>query len=393
MNERFFNTPARTGLRFPGRIVAERGALPDFLNAEPREGLLILADRAVAAHPALRLAGGADAIIVREPYDTDIDALDDMFAGRKPTAVLAVGGGSAIDAAKALVMRRRHGASPSRDLPRGSNAPRLVAAPTTAGSGSETSRFHVLTRHDDGTKLSWRSWDAVPDLTLLDPALLEGAPPALLAQGAFDACLHLWETHVARGEASAFTDALARDFIPRILAQLPELSRGKAPAAAGLLDLMQASAMAGIAISNVRTGAIHTLGEALSAQIDLPHPLTLRVFAASVIESYASATTDRLAILWAVANARAPLRGPWCARVFLAAWDEVFARLGLDRRIAEALDTTPPSLDRLCEVASRDTVLSKENPVPLPPEALRVIAARGIASFRAPAFRSAVNAR
>jgi alcohol dehydrogenase class IV len=379
VSESFYNTPARQGFRFPGQIYAEPGIAAAYLAAQDRRTLFVVADRWVEQNGTVRLPGGPDAAIWREPHDTDIPALLQAATGRTIETILSL----------------RHGSYTTRDRPRGFARPRLVAIPTSCGSGSETSRHLVLTDQATGLKTGYRSWDAVPDLTLLDPRFLADAPPAFLASGAFDACIHLWETHAARGERSAFTDAIARDFLPRILAQLHGLARGQRPGTAGLLDLMQASAMAGVAISNVRTGLIHTLGEGLSAQMELPHPLTLRVFLQAAVESYASQIADRLAPLWASANAHAALRAPWCTRVFLAAWEEVFTRLGLDAAIAAAFAAALPSLDRLCADAARDTVLAKENPVPLDTEGLRLIAQRGLSRFQslAGAPRAAVNAR
>lgn len=378
--DRFYNTPARQGFHWPGRIVAGGGVLADWLKDAPR--VAIIADRAFEDHPMVLRAGGAAALVSREPHRADIAAMLPRVLAHEPEAILALGGGATIDAAKALTAHLRYRTTAIRDRARDGAAPLLIAAPTTAGSGSETSRFFILA-DEAGVKIATRSWAIVPDLTLLDPALLSGIDPAGLLMGAFDAAIHLWETHIARGEASAFTDAIAQAHLPRILAALPALSAGRTPDAATLQALMEASAMAGIAISNVRTGLIHTLGESLAAHAALPHPLTLRVFLRPGIESYAAAIRERTAPLWRMADAVAPGGAPWSPERFIAAWEAAFAATGLDARLRAALANTAVSLDALCATAARDTTLAKENPLPLNAEALRLIAAAGLAAWPA----------
>lgn len=393
--DRLYNTPDRHGFCWPGRIVAGEGALSGWLNdARPRR-LAIIADAAFADHPAISRLDAPLAIVAREPRRTDAEAILRRMAPSRPETILALGGGAALDVAKAVTGHLRHGGFALRDLPRDGGAPILVAAPTTAGSGSETSRFFILSDPDNGAKIATRSWSLVPDLTLLDPALLADAPPSLLLLGAFDAAIHLWETFIARGEGSAFTAALTLAHLPRILAHLPTLAAGQIPDAKGLLALMEASAMAGVAISNVRTGLIHTLGEALSAQIALPHPATLRVFLAPVTGLYDHAVTEQSAPLWRMADAIAPAAEPWSLARFTKVWLDAFAALGLDDAIAAAFEGNPPSLDTLMQATARDTTIAKENPTPLDPALLRLVAAAGLAVFRRPEaiLPAAVNAR
>ncbi|MCC6919542.1 MAG: iron-containing alcohol dehydrogenase [Alphaproteobacteria bacterium] len=380
--DRFYNTPARQGFHWPGRILSGPGVLEAWLKDAPA-GLAIVADRAFAAHPLVVAAGGAACVVDGEPTRAGLDPILSDLAARRPSAILALGGGATIDSAKALAAHLRFGSFDIRDRPRDATPPLLIAAPTTAGSGSETSRFFILA-DASAVKISTRSWSLVPDLTLLDPLLLESLGPAGLLLGAFDAAIHLWETHVARGEASAFTDGIAQAHLPHILAALPGLAAGLKPDAATRQALMEASAMAGVAISNVRTGLIHTLGESLAAQCHLPHPLTLRVFLPAAMASYSAAIAEKTQGLWRMADALAPRPEPWSPETFTAAWTEAFTTSGLDQRIATAFAATPVSLDHLCTTAARDTTLAKENPLPLDANALRLVAAAGLGAWPAP---------
>ena len=378
--ERFYNTPARQGFHWPGRILSGPGVLEAWLKDAP--DLAIIADRAFADHELVHAAGGAVGVVDGEPTRAGLDSILAKLATRRPAAILVLGGGATIDSTKALAAHLRYGSFDIRDRPRDRAPPLLIAAPTTAGSGSETSRFFILA-DAAGVKISTRSWSVVPDLTLLDPTLLETLGPSGLLLGAFDAAIHLWETHIARGEASAFTDAIAQAHLPRILASLPDIAAGRTLDEAARQALMEASAMAGVAISNVRTGLIHTLGESLAAQCHLPHPLTLRVFLPAAMASYAPAIAAKTQGLWRMADAIAPRAAPWSPETFVAAWTEAFAALGLDRRIADAFAATPVSLDHLCTTAARDTTLAKENPLPLDATALRLVAAAALGAWPA----------
>lgn len=393
--ERLYNTPLRQGFHWPGRIVAGEGVLAGWLKGERPRGLVIIADAAFADHPLILATDAPLALVCREPRMDDAEAILRRLAPENPETVLALGGGATLDVAKAVVAQLRHGSLAVRDLPRDGGAPVLIAAPTTAGSGSETSRFFILADPLSRTKIATRSWSVVPDLTLLDPAMLENAPPSLLLLGAFDAAIHLWETFIARGERGSLTAALALAHLPRILKILPDLAAGRRPAAADRLTLMEASAMAGIAISNVRTGLMHTLGEALSAQLDIAHPATLRVFLAPVMALYEHAIAEEAAPLWRMADALAPVEVPWSSDRFVKAWLDAFAALGMDQTIADAFAARPPSLDALMAAAARDTTIGKENPTPLDPALLRLVAAAGLAVFQQPqaAPATAVNAR
>jgi len=399
MYEGLYNTPARHGFHWPGRIVAGDGVLSSWLNGERPRGLVIIADAAFADHPLVLAANAPLALVCREPRLADAEAILRRLAPATPETILAIGGGATLDTAKAVAAHLRHGSFAIRDVPRDGSAPALIAASTTAGSGSETSRFFILSDPASGAKIATRSWSITPDLTLLDPSLLAATSPRLLLFGAFDAAIHLWETFIARGEKSSLTAALTLAHLPRILACLPDLAAGRRPSAPHLLALMEASAMAGVAISNVRTGLIHTLGESLSAQIDLPHPATLRVFLAPVMALYGDAIAEHAAPLWRMADAIAPAGTPWSSERFVQDWLDAFAALGVDGTIAAAFDAAPPSLDALLTAAARDTTITKENPTPLDPSLLRRVAAAGLAVFQRPEMESqaalpaAVNAR
>lgn len=386
MFERFYNNASRKGFHSPGRLIAGNGALGDAIKAASPPYVLVV-DAALLEHEfplprdTLRIA------VTREPLRDDALQAATKAAEATPQTIIAVGGGSTIDTAKAVVMLMRHGSLDARDVPRSGQAPALIAASSLPGAGSETSRFFILSDPATGHKISQRSFDVVPDITVLDPHLLEGVSATRLLSGAFDAFMHLWETFVCRNERSPATDMLALHHMPLLMRSAETLSRNVRPDESVLMELLYASAYGGIAISNVRTGLIHTLGESLSAQIALPHPLTLLAFFSAGISSYRDAIGDRLSLLLPHLNAQMPERAPWSLDALIAHWQEVLTRTGLYERVRQAL-SRGIDIDKLLTAAARDSVLTKENPVPVTPQSLTTIVRGALASFAAPVSRA-----
>ena len=151
-----------------------------------------------------------------EPSPDVIDSQVEVFAGKNIDVVIAIGGGSALDAGKAIagllrvgrsVMDYLEGVGP--ELPYEGPAVPLIAAPTTAGTGSEATKNAVLSRHGkDGFKKSFRDDRLVAEYAVLDPQLLASCPPALIAANGMDALTQLMESYVSL-KANPFTDALA----------------------------------------------------------------------------------------------------------------------------------------------------------------------------------------
>ena len=196
----------------------------------------------------------------------------------QPDTLVALGGGSAMDCAKAMVYF--------------SGVPvMLVAIPTTSGSGSEVTDFAVLTHGQ--VKHPLVDEKLRPDVAILDSDLLQKMPKSLIADTGFDVLCHALEAFVATG-ASAFTDAMSKDAFTVAYANLPA-SYGGNTAVRGRIH--QAATMAGLAFTQAGLGLCHAMSHALGGAFHLPHGRLNAILLPAVISCNAHACGAKYAAL------------------------------------------------------------------------------------------------
>lgn len=195
-----------------------------------------------------------------------------------PDTIVALGGGSAMDCAKAMAYF-------------GSKTARLVAVPTTSGSGSEVTDFAILTY--GGVKHPLVDERLRPDTAILDSDLLKTLPPVLIADSGFDVLTHALEAYTSTG-AGPITDALAADAFCTAYQLLPASFRGDA---AVRLQIHTASAMAGLAFTQAGLGLCHALAHSLGGMFHVPHGRLNAILLPSVISLNARAAGRKYAAL------------------------------------------------------------------------------------------------
>ena len=179
----------------------------------------------------------------------------------QPDAVVAFGGGSAIDAAKAIVFF----AARERDM----RDCKFIAIPTTSGTGSEVSRFAVITDQEKGVKYPLVEDSLLPDIAILDAELTTSVPPTVTADTGIDVFTHAVEAFVST-EASDFSDAAAEKAIKLVKRHLlpayqnPEDRKARQ-------GMHNASCLAGIAFSNSGLGLNHGMAHAIGAKLHIAH--------------------------------------------------------------------------------------------------------------------------
>ena len=213
-----------------------------------------------------------------EPSPQLVDEAVRQFHGKGITVVAGIGGGSVLDAAKAIagllpsgdsVMDYLEGVGPEK--PYHGPATPFIAVPTTAGTGSEATKNAVLSvRGPEGFKKSFRHDLLVPEYALLDPDLLATCPKPQIAANAMDALTQLLESYVS-GKANPFTDALAESGLKAVRDGLFTWYEGGDQAASGQSLMAYASLLSGICLAQTGLGSVHGLASPLGAFFPIPH--------------------------------------------------------------------------------------------------------------------------
>lgn len=191
-------------------------------------------------------------------------------------AVLGVGGGSALDAAKAIaamVPQEGRLIDYLEVIGKGKKLIRrplpVVAVPTTAGTGSEVTKNAVIKSEEHHVKVSLRSNQMYPSVALIDPELTLSMPPELTAVTGFDAFTHLLESFVS-GQSNSFVDQFCREGL-RLIASSLENAFLNGRDLKAREDMSLASLMGGMALANAKLGAIHGFAGPLGGMLDAPH--------------------------------------------------------------------------------------------------------------------------
>ena len=260
------------------RIVFGEGSIaeaPPAIEPFGRRVFIVTGRTPARAEPLLALLKEFDCTTHCIPGEP---TLDDIAAGVRAAdscdAVVAIGGGSAIDAGKAIAALATNPGEPLDYLEvigRGQSlteAPLpFIAIPTTAGTGAEVTRNAVITCPVNRVKVSLRHPRMLPTVAIVDPELTHDLPPAVTAATGMDTLTQLIEPFTCR-RANPLTDALCREAIPRAAAALPRAYAGDRSARA---EMAFASLSGGLALANAGLGAVHGFAAPLGGMFPAPH--------------------------------------------------------------------------------------------------------------------------
>lgn len=199
--------------------------------------------------------------------------------------IIALGGGSPMDVAKAVGVVAKYGGSIT-EYEGGGKVPGdivpLIAIPTTAGTGSEVTAFSVITDHSRNYKLTVFSYKLIPSYAILDANLITTAPVSVAAACGIDAMVHALEAYISK-DASPFSDAMAEKALELIGKNIRSYvaDRTNVEAAEGMLV---GSLFAGIAFSWARLGDVHAMSHPVSAFFNVPHGVANAILLPTIVE-------------------------------------------------------------------------------------------------------------
>lgn len=216
--------------------------------------------------------------IAGEPSPQLIDEAVSNHRTQQIDVVVGIGGGSALDAAKAIagllkpgnsVMDHLEGVGP--ELPYQGPTTPFIAVPTTAGTGSEATKNAVLSVHGaNGFKKSFRDEKLVAEIALVDPDLLTSCTAPVIAANGMDAFTQLLESYVS-SKANRLTDALAWSGMKAVRDSLLDWYREGATASDAQAGVAYAALLSGITLAQVGLGSVHGLASPLGAFFPIPH--------------------------------------------------------------------------------------------------------------------------
>lgn len=255
------------------------------------------------------LCGAGIAVeVISIPFEPELAELSDHIYAWRPKAcdfVIAIGGGSAIDAGKALAIMLNNPGELldyleviGRGKPFPNASKPFIAVPTTAGTGAEVTRNAVIASAQHKVKASLRSPGMLPSVAVIDPDLARGLPADVAAATGLDALTQLIEPYVC-SRANPFVDALCEDGIARVARSLKRSVQDPTPESRA--DMALAAMYSGMALTNAGLGAVHGLAGCIGGAFAAPHGAVCAALLPHV-------TAENLASLQAVGNTHAVQR-------------------------------------------------------------------------------------
>jgi alcohol dehydrogenase len=361
----------------PVKVIAGKAALehiPYELTGLAARRPMIVTDKGVRAagllEPVIAACeeSGLEIVSIYDdvPPDSSTSVVKDIagiYRSEKCDSLIAVGGGSAIDTAKAVNILVSEGGD---DISKYSGAgiikhplrPFLVV-PTTAGTGSEVTSVAVITDTAKSVKLPFSSSFLLPNAAVIDPRMTLTLPPHITAATAMDAMTHATEAFTCMAK-NPLSDAYATSAIKKISQFLLRVMDNPKDTG-GRLELAQASTMAGIAFSNSMVGLVHALGHATGAICHLPHGMCMSLYLPYVLEYNLETIREPLGELLlylegpeVYATTPSNRRAEASISAIRKLRDELYKRCKLPRTLQETGSVSEDQLDTIAEMALDD---------------------------------------
>lgn len=360
---RAFQTAFRMALPFlPYRepaILHSCGELGTVFQKEHTKSVLIVTDKGIVGsglaarvEEAVQKSGVSYAIYDKTQPNPTVDNVEEalkLYREIQADTLIAVGGGSSMDCAKALGARVAY---PRRTVNQMGGIlrvlrrlPTLIAIPTTAGTGSEVTLAAIITDSQKQHKYALMSFPLIPHYAVLDAAMTYSLPPHLTATTGMDALTHAVEAYIGRSTTRQ-TRALALE-ATRLVFENLEQAYGDGNHFAARENMLKAAYMAGEAFSKSYVGYIHAVAHSLGGQYGTPHGLANAVIMPYVLKAYGKSAHKKLHDLAIAAGISTAAESHEAgAQRFIGAVEEMNAHMGIPTKLTGIRRVDIPTMAR-----------------------------------------------
>ena len=290
-------------------ILSSLSEVAPLLRKKGIESVMIVTDRSIRGlgltkglEESLADAGLNVAVFdstVANPTTDNVEDARRMYIRNKCQALIGFGGGSSIDAAKAVGARIAHPKKPLSKmggiLKVWKRIPLLIAVPTTAGTGSETTLASVIVDSETRHKYPINSFPLIPRYAVLDPEVTLSLPPSITAATGIDALTHAVEAFIGRSTTKE-TRAASIEAVRLIFENLPKAVENGSDINARR-NMLRASFLAGSAFTKSYVGYVHAVAHSLGGKYNTPHGLANAVLLPHVLRAYGASAEKKLSIL------------------------------------------------------------------------------------------------
>jgi alcohol dehydrogenase len=293
--------------------------------------------------------------VTSNPRDYEVEQGADFYRNNGADVIIAIGGGSAMDTAKGIAIIASNGGK-IRDY-EGANRvmrplPPMVLITTTAGSGSDISQFCIITDVERAVKMSIITRTLVPNISIVDPLILQTKSETLIIQSAVDALAHAIEAYVST-IASPFTEMQSLKAIDLIIRNLPRAVETRS------LDYLEklstASVAASMAFSNASLGAEHALAHSLGGHFDMRHGVIHPILLTAVMRYNLESAETKFANIGRVILDRKIGSVRESALAGIEKLEEFFGTFNVARTLRELINEEDKHfLEPICQMAVND---------------------------------------
>ena len=287
------------------------------------------------------------------PSVETVDKAAEAFKKSGADFIVALGGGSPMDVAKAVGVVAKYGGSIT-EYEGGGKVPGdivpLIAIPTTAGTGSEVTAFSVITDHSRNYKLTVFSYKMIPSYAILDPELLTTAPVSVAAACGIDAMVHALEAYISKA-ASPFTDAMAEKALELIGKNIRRYVADRSDVQAAE-NMLTGSLFAGIAFSWARLGDVHAMSHPVSAFFNVPHGVANAILLPTIVEYNALADNGKYLKIYNYISRTPVFENEFEPFMLVELLEELNEQLGIPASLGE-VGVTADKFDAMAEDAMK----------------------------------------